>query len=535
MKSSDDIMIQLVGLRLNIEDIAKAIAHSIYDSSIVFAPSGVRGNALINVQGDHSTAYALYLESIRSKAKKAFSEMPKISKSFNAIYEVFSKDKEALEECNLLPDKKECFKEITKLEKRIFDKIKSSYKSEDSKKEFIVLHKPENKNKLFGFKDYDKRSENRKEMLKKMKRRGIDTSLSRELNDCLRKLELKFETIKHIESWSIEFDQLVENILSLKEKYDRELSEKRDGEKTVSEAIEAIRKTSDKNNVASRLSNLKEVFKKEKKNLRKNYFYNVIREVSEKYLLYQNASLFVTFYKIDEVPAPKNEASKISQALKKLRKTNIMLDDSKNESEEEIDEKEILEKIETLLFFEKIPEKALKKLNSDRKEILNNNRKKVLNFLAIRDNNINVLAYIIARHIKTIFDAFPNFRNDVDLNNYIVKEFPLTVYRKWGLDNFQKKQVDKKVKNLLEIYSCSENNIDASLLHSSDNKSDSSDSEKKKQSKKEDFVSTMTAFEEHKAKQTIRKESDLAKSEEENTEKNKTKDSSKKESNLSSD
>lgn len=448
-----EIQQQLVSLPPGLSDASAKFADGVWSNPrVCFAPSSVRGSTLISSQGDHATAYALYWEYMRAATAAHTSDGElHVSPFSTEVNYRLQQDSQALEACSLIVG--------TEVLLGMVEELKEKIKKETASKAREPAYKEEPTIKI------DEMIEYCQQMLVNYKRRG-DEQKYNELNIELRRLVLKKKLLDHLKTWEDTFKAVLSGNDALQIKYDEQISklhERHSVQKGILESAFVLKETLDPGkstgneviaaNITSLLDKIQQLEKfivdipKEERRLKAEYFCTVIRKWAENFLLYQNQMPFVTFQRIPDLEASADEGIRVSAALTCLRKLN--------DSGEKVQEKDlasILAHIITLLFLPKIDQGTLMELEKQKQEILGNNRKNILQHIFIRDNDLNVFSYIIARHLHTVFNAFPILFEQPGLKEKIQEEFIKNMLDGWELEKAEKKHCEKMIGKVLAIY-----------------------------------------------------------------------------------
>ena len=446
---------QLVSLPSGLSEASSKFADDMWSNPRVsFAPTSVRGSTLVSSQGDHATAYALYWEYMRiATARNTDDGELHVSPFSNGVYYRLQQDKQALETCNLIIQPQLLLRETEALKLKIVGNTGSKTKEPAYSDDPIL--------KIDEFLEFCQRV---LANYRKKENKGALT-IYNSLNIALRKLILQKKLLDHLEEWETNFKSLLERTQSLQATYNAQMDKLRDRRnvhRRILASADSLRiKLEKKESVPSaiddefrallseirQLKGLDSELSEDKRRLKAEYFCTVIRSWAENFLLYQNQMPFVTFQRIPDLAAGSDEGSIVSAALASLR--------SFNDSEAEINPRqfrEILEHIDSLLFIPKLRDEVLDDQQSQREEILSNNRKNVLQYIFIRDNDLNVFSYIIARHLQTVFNAFPILFEQPKLKEYIIQEFLKRRFNDWDLNARQKSYCEAKIHQILAIY-----------------------------------------------------------------------------------
>jgi hypothetical protein len=461
-----DVQQQLVSLPPGLSDASTKFADDMWSNPrVCFAPSSVRGTTLISSQGDHATAYALYWEYMRAATATHTSDGElHVSPFSTEVYCRLQQDRKALEACGLIVETEALLKMVEHLKEEIAETTSSKAKEPEYKEDLTIKT--------------DEMIEYCKKMLDNYKKRTKDIQTYNALNIELRKLILQKELIDHLKTWEDTFTAILAGNNALKSKYDEQISKLHDKhlvQKNILESAAYFKVLPDSGKLTENSSmdtNLVSLLEKiqllekfitdipeEKRQLQAEYFCTVIRKWAENFLLYQNQMPFVTFQRMPDLGAPADEGVRVSQALSFLRTLN----DSKTEITG-TEFPDILKHIDTLLFLPKIDPKTLDGLDEQKQEILGNNRKNILQLIFIRDNDLNVFSYIIARHLHTVFSAFPMLFEKQSLKNEIQKAFSERMFNFWQLNSVETKKCEEIIGTVLAIYTTpSALNLDISL------------------------------------------------------------------------
>ena len=177
------------------------------------------------------------------------------------------------------------------------------------------------------------------------------------------------------------------------------------------------------------------------------YLSRLIECLANRFLTYRNQLAFVSFPREGSLSADKDEGAKIKtaiQSLKALEDGWAAIQDS--EKEDKINE--IVEQMAELFFYPKIDEKDLfdlsKKEDLDEWEKIKKQKGYRVNTLP-RNNDLDMLALMITRHLILINACFEGFHNS--LGNYLAirDTFVEKIAMNWGLDKTQKTELYEKI------------------------------------------------------------------------------------------
>lgn len=423
-----------------------AFANSVVSRpELTFSPSDIRGATLVADQGDHATAYALYWESIRAEVASTIQGSENhVSPFTTKIYSKPSFDQQALQACGLYPDIGVLVRDMHDLSQDIYD----------------LTQKPANIQTSQDLTICEENLKALKEILAQHKRKKLgdaDLKKLQELEKKVNLLKIRLQLIQHFKNWNETFARLAENIEELKDFYQNKMDVLKEEYRQIDKII--------KKRVLDSVDSDSLVQQGERKlvqiqEIRQEYFYKILQKLSEQYLLYQNQMPYVTFERIPEQPPVPGEGTRIGKALERLREIH---DTQGGLTLTDTDYGTINQKLQDLLFFPKITPDNLKVLEVQKEKLLSNNRiQNWLQCLLIRDNRAEVLAYVIARHLQSFFDAFQRFSVH-DFRQRIIQSFVDTTLAGWNLESQAELDCRLKITGLLDIYQSAFSEVDASL------------------------------------------------------------------------
>ena len=411
--------------------------------NVIFTPTTVRGSTITSLQGDHATAYSLYWEVMRvATATSSIEEAPHVSAFIEDILSKLPKEMIALESCGLYTSEKELMEKL----KQTTDAIIKATKIKP-----IVWSSSQ--------------EEKMDQMLIFCKKSLPSIRVNKEvLTLQLGQLILAIKLFEHLKNWQDKFDSLKRRVMVLQTRYNDEIRDLKKQYKAHKDLMKTANALRSKLMTQASQAFLKEItplldhidslkqfqnlIRSQIKTLKIRYFSSIIRELAEQYLLFQNQMPYVTFQKISTMEADKGEGARISKALKKLRSYDVQKITS-------IEIKDIVKNIEILLFLPKIENAALlDSLKKEKMEKLANitSRVNILQYLLIRDNDLNVFSYIVAKHLQTVFNAFPKLIENDDVKKTIIQKFMQKVFASWNLSKAEQNECTKRIDKLLIIY-----------------------------------------------------------------------------------
>ena len=137
---------------------------------------------------------------------------------------------------------------------------------------------------------------------------------------------------------------------------------------------------------------------------RKDYFYTIIKAVSQQTILLQNQMEYSAFQKTAGQAADRGEGGRIAHSIDKLRSYNKRLIEEKKQcSDNDVDF--IVYHAARLFFFPKVEKPG------DGTDI------------TVRTNDIRILCLLVAKHLWTLFAAFEAFGTNEDVKAKIAKKF----------------------------------------------------------------------------------------------------------------
>ncbi len=435
---------------------SNTFASSVIDNPVlIFAPSDVRGATLVADQGDHATAYALYWESIRAEVASTIQGSQNHVSSFTTkIYSKPNLDQQALKACGLYPNISVVASNIDALAQKVNGVILNRINIQANQDLKTCTQNLQMLKEILA--NYKKRKPDHTKLIELQK-------LEQEANQ----LKIQIQLIQHFDNWDEKFTTLAQNVENMRnfhqEKIDVLNKERDQIEKIMKKNIlrPKDRQVLVEQN-ARKLSQIQEV--------KKEYFYQILQQLSEQYLLYQNQMPYVTFERVPTQTPASGEGTRIANGLQSLREIHDLRRGSMTTDISDEDYDTINKKLQDLLFFPKVTPDNLKALEEQREKLLSNNRiQNWLQYLLIRDNKPEVLAYVVARHLQSFFDAFPGFSVN-DVCQKITKSFVDKMLAEWSLDSQVETSCRAQVTALLGIYQSRFSAIDASL-HSQDSRS----------------------------------------------------------------
>ena len=172
---------------------------------------------------------------------------------------------------------------------------------------------------------------------------------------------------------------------------------------------------------------------------------------------------YVTFQRIPNMEAPTDEGIRVAAALAALRECNdAMIQITPDNAAD------VVSHIRALLFFPKARDDILSGLTEQRAEILSTNRREVLQWVFIRDNDLKVFSYIIARHLQMTFNAFSILFRTPRAKELVQQRFVVQMFDDWRLLDAERTSCAKTVDEMLEIYATQKSPLAISLSGSSD-------------------------------------------------------------------
>lgn len=157
---------------------------------------------------------------------------------------------------------------------------------------------------------------------------------------------------------------------------------------------------------------------------RQIYFFEVVKEFAQEYLIYKNKSKYVAFI---EIPG-KTQAEKLCDRGEGGRVQGVLsrLDYYKVVAATSDDVQRIIDDISMLLYFPPLNYENIKKL----KELSESSYSQSGINENIRTNNIKIFKYIVARHLLTIFAAFRGLGMNLQVKETIADGFVLRMLEK---------------------------------------------------------------------------------------------------------
>lgn len=225
----------------------------------------------------------------------------------------------------------------------------------------------------------------------------------------------------------IPFSEIIAKINDLQEACDKEIKDL-DGQAELMRKLSGRASENRSKEDAADISLLNpKLLEKQAADIRHRYFFDIVQEFAQEYLIKKNKSRYTALPKIPgktkaETKHDRKEGGFIRGALGKLEpyKTRDLKDS---------DIKSIVENIGILLYFPPLTETNIKKL----KEQYDYDESK--NYPNVRTNNAKIFEYIVTRHLLAIFATFEKLGENKATREKIVDAFIDEMIKKPSFDN----------------------------------------------------------------------------------------------------